>query len=315
MQENAFTKEKKNTWLFKKIIPLHRFFKLIRLQNLFIILFTQAMIRLFLLPVENYFVSGVFFIFFEKIFWLVSLSTIFIAIAGYIINDYYDVKIDMINRPHTVIIGKELHRRWAIFLNIFFNLFGLFLAFLVGFKVGVITLASAVLLWWYSNNLKRKPLLGNLAIAILTAMTILLMWFAYPYPADLDLLLAKDITEKIMIFALFAFFITLIRELVKDMEDVKGDHVFGCKTLPIVWGIRRSKNVGYVFVATFLVLLWATFFTYRSGFVLYLLGVIFPLMCFFVYKLKNADRKKDFYFLSQFCKMVMILGVFGICLI
>ncbi len=291
--------------LFKKIIPLEAFLRLIRWKNLLIILLTQFMIRGFLLRDNPYTDTFSFGIFLEKSLWIISLSTIFIAVAGYIVNDYYDVKIDMVNRPDTVVIGKQLHRRWAIFLNVFFNFLGLFLAFSLSIWVGVVSLLSAVLLWWYSNNLKRKPLLGNLAIAVLTAMTVLLLLFFYD----------KYNSEKVIVFALFAFFITLIREVVKDMEDVKGDHIFGCQTLPIVWGIRRSKRVIYVFLITFLVILGGTFFTFRSVFVLYVLGVIVPLMLFFAYRLKKADRKKDFYFLSQFCKIVMILGVLSVCLV
>ncbi len=281
---------------FKKFIPFSAFLRLIRWNNLMIILFTQQMIHFFLL--ENNFNISFEKKIFETQMLIINISTIFVAIAGYIINDYYDVKIDMINRPDTVIIGKELHRRWAIFLNVFFNFFGLLFAFLLDFKVGIITLCCAVLLWWYSNYLKRKPLLGNVAIALLTAMTVLLVMIFY-----------KNYNEKIVVFAIFAFFITLVREIIKDMEDVKGDNVFGCKTLPILWGIRRSKNVVYVFLTTFLIVLGATFFTFKSIFVLYVLLIIVPLMLFFTYRLRIADRKKDFYFLSQFCKIVMILGV------
>jgi len=129
------------------------FLKLTRFWNLLII------------AVAQYFTAA-FLIGFEKIWYLnlflLSTSTVIIAAAGYIINDYYDVKIDLINKPERVVIGKEVARRYAILSHSILSFIGVAVGFLLNWKIGIINFLSAFLLWWYSNNLKRQPFIGNL---------------------------------------------------------------------------------------------------------------------------------------------------------
>jgi 4-hydroxybenzoate polyprenyltransferase len=283
-----------------KKFDLNGFLRLVRVNNLLILAFTQWMIKLFLIDNQVDISAN----FKDFSLYILMLSTVCIAAAGYVINDYYDVKIDTINKPHEVIVGRLIKRRVAMFLNFAFNLAGLALAGLLGWRILLTCLFSAFMLWWYSNRLKRLPLIGNLIIALLTAVAVILMAIYYP-----------DNQALVYLFALFAFFISLIREVVKDMEDVKGDAVFGCRTLPIVWGIRRTKRVIYVFFGIFVVILLSTYLTFPSRFALYLYAVVLPPLAWFVYKLYYADSKKDFRYLSTLCKIIMILGVLSMVLV
>ena len=170
-----------------------------------------------------------------------SVSTILITAAGYVINDYYDVKIDYINKPHRVVVGKFLKRRSSIVLHAWLNTLGILLGTWVSWKIGLIDFFAIGLLWLYSNQLKRLPLLGNITVAVLTGLAVFIVFIFFQ--------------ESIFLFAAyatFAFFISLIREIIKDMEDVEGDKKFGCKTLPISIGIRRSKIVIYLISLFFL---------------------------------------------------------------
>jgi 4-hydroxybenzoate polyprenyltransferase len=269
--------------------------RLIRWNNLALLGFTQYMVKIFLIDITTNFTAN----FSNPQLALLVIATITIAAAGYIINDYYDIKIDTINKPEQVVIGKSLKRRVAISLHTVFNFIGIGIAFFwLTLEITTLNFTAAFLLWLYSNQLKRQALIGNLTIALLTALSVIAVGLLFPQNQDI-----------VMVFAMFAFFSTLIREIVKDMEDVKGDEVFGCRTLPIIWGIRRTKNIIYIFFAIFTLILLSTYLSFPNQFTLYLYLVELPMLSWFLWRLKKADTKKDFYFLSQLCKVIMLMGV------
>lgn len=232
-----------------------------------------------------------------KLFVLAS-STSIIAGAGYIINDYYDIKIDLINKPSRVVIGKDIPRRYALLFHSVLSFIGVALGFLLGWKIGLINIFSSFLLWWYSNSLKRQPLIGNFMVALLTGLSIVLINVLYGLSDPF-----------VVIYSLFAFFMTLVREIIKDMEDLKGDNTFGCKTLPIIWGIRKTKWLIYFLLALLSALVILLNTTYTQMPFYYFLFFLFVPLAFFIFWLVPADTKRDFYTLSQWCKVIMLLGV------
>jgi 4-hydroxybenzoate polyprenyltransferase len=264
-------------------------FRLTRFWNLLILALCQYCTAGFLISKE--------FLFDTRLLLLV-LSTGLIAAAGYIINDYYDVKIDLINKPDRVVIGKGITRRYAIFFHTALSLIGVGMGFMLNWKIGVINFGCAFLLWLYSNELKRRPFIGNFSVALLTGLSVIIVDFILPTHHLL-----------VLVYALFAFFITLVREIIKDIEDLKGDDTFGCKTLPIIWGLRRTKFFIYVLLILF------------SGSVLTLNASMTPMpLMFFSWTLFlpliiltgwliRADTVRDFYQLSQFCKIIMLAGI------
>lgn len=271
------------------------FLLVIRFWNLVIIGLAQYFTALFLLPIEN--------IWYSKSLLLLSLSTVIIAAAGYIINDYYDVKIDLINKPGKVVVGKILKRRVAMILHSALNLIGIAIGLLLSYQIAIVNFFSALLLWAYSNQLKRMVLVGNLVVAFLTGLSIYVVAIYY-----------EPVNTLIIAYSLFAFFITLIREMIKDIEDLKGDENFGCKTLPIVYGIRKTKNVIYFLSITLLLLLCILFYM--------MIGMAMMLMCltltiplgYLFYKLSKADTMAEFNFLSNYCKFVMLIGILSMIL-
>jgi 4-hydroxybenzoate polyprenyltransferase len=233
--------------------------------------------------------------------FVLSTSTVAIAAAGYIINDYYDVKIDLVNKPERVVIGKGITRRYAILLHSMLSLLGIALGFIIGWRIAAINFASVFLLWWYSNDLKRHPFVGNVVVALMTGIAVMMVDGLY-----------ETGNLLILVYAAFAFFMTLIREIIKDMEDLKGDHTFGCRTLPIVWGFRKTKILVYSILAFFSVgvLMLNFYFTRLPEY--YFLIFLFPLLVVLVIRLARADTKKDFAWLSSFCKVIMILGILSL---
>lgn len=273
---------------------LSGFLKLIRFPNLVIIVFTQYMAAVFLVGKEG---EGLQYLFDPHLFNLV-VSTVLIAAAGYIINDYYDVKIDFINKPDRVVVGKVLKRRTAMVLHTAFNFIGVFIALTLSWKIGLLCFASAFMLWLYSNQLKRLPLVGNACVGLLTGAALFLVGVYYQQHVYL-----------VNIYAFFAFSITLIREIIKDIEDQKGDADFGCLTLPVLLGLRRTKWVLYFLIACFVFIMF--FLAHRLGnttLTVYFLLLVVP-VGYFVYYLVKADTVKHFTYLSNFCKIIMLSGV------
>lgn len=271
------------------------FARLTRVWNLFIIALAQYLTAAFLIDVSTVLDPRLF---------ILSVSTVMIAAGGYTINDYYDVKIDLINKPERVVIGKSITRRYAILYHTLLSIGGVFLGLLLSWKIAGVNFVSATILWWYSNNLKRQPFIGNLVVALLTGIAIWLVDSLY-----------KTGHMLIITYASFAFFITLIREIIKDMEDLKGDQTFGCQTLPIIWGTRRTKSAIYLILGIFLSTVLLLNHYYNNLPIDYFLIFLVAPMFLFVVKLAVADTRKDYSWLSGFCKIILILGIFSMAFI
>ena len=255
------------------------FARLTRVWNLIIIALAQYLTAAFLIDFSTILDPRLF---------VLTVSTLMIAAGGYIINDYYDIKIDLINKPERVVIGKSITRRYAILFHTLLSLGGTFLGLFLSWKIAAVNFASATVLWWYSNSLKRQPFIGNLVVALLTGVAIWLVDSLY-----------KTGHFLIITYAGFAFFITLIREIIKDMEDLKGDQTFGCQTLPIVWGMRKTKFVIYVILAIFLTTVLILNFYFQDLPINYFLLFLFVPMLWFLVRLITADTKKRFYLAQQ----------------
>jgi len=229
--------------------------KLIRWKNLLIVFLTQLLAWFCVIrPLADY--GGVRLLLNAPNFLLVSASTVLIAAAGYIINDYFDIKIDIINRPEKVVLDKQIPLKLAIIMHSVLNLVGLFFAFVVAEQAGHISwiafqLACTVMLWFYSTSLKRQFMSGNVVVALLTAFTIIVLIWYEPALHDYALRNAFLETAKgtipnpvwvLIVYTYFAFMLTWMREIVKDMEDFKGDAEEGCMTMPIKWGLLRSER-------------------------------------------------------------------------
>jgi 4-hydroxybenzoate polyprenyltransferase len=263
-------------------------------HNLIYIAFTQYIVAVFL---SNH-PKGKSNILFDPDLFLIAASTALIAAAGYIINDYYDIKVDFINKPERVVVGRYLPRRVALAAHSILNFTGIGIGLLINWKIGVLNFLGAFLLWIYSNHLKRLPLIGNLCIAALTGAAIFVIAFKFPTHKEL-----------IYLYTIMAFSVSLIREIIKDMEDLKGDENFGSKTLPIIWGIKKTKLFIFVLSAFFILgLFFLAVNIANTIFTIYFSILILPLSYFF-YRLYRADTKKEYSYLTDFCKAIMFSGV------
>lgn len=277
-----------------KTFSIYGFLKISRPFNLVIVAFAQLMTAYFLVETTA---SGKP-VLLDLNLYAIILSTVILAASGYMINDYYDVKIDYVNKPDEVIIGKGMKRRMVLFLHSALNFTGILLGLLVSPKIALINFIAAFLLWLYSNSLKRQPFIGNFVVALLTGMAIWIIGFYYQKSELL-----------VLTYAIFAFFINLIREIIKDIEDRQGDRKHGCRTLPIVIGFRNTKRVIFVIAVGFVCAILYVTFRINNPLLYYYFGGLSFLFFLFMYKIYIADRKAHFTQLSLLSKLLMLTGI------
>lgn len=300
---------------------LAAFFKLIRWPNLVFIALTQLLFY-YCIVIPVFKEESLIVFADKKILLLVVCSSVIIAAAGYIINDYFDINIDLINKPQQNVVDSIMSRRWAMFWHMFLSMAGMVMGFYADyisghFLLGISNAICVVLLFVYSLTFKRKMLIGNLIISALTAWVVMVMglyvMIDFVFKTGESPVLVSRIMRLTVLYTAFAFIISLIREVVKDMEDIEGDRRYGCRTMPIVWGINSSK----VFTAVWLIVLTASLIAVQVYVLLFgwwwsavyvLLLIVLPL-AWILYKLRSAKSATDFHYLSTLIKLVMFTGI------
>lgn len=263
-------------------------------------------------------------------FICIALATILIAAAGYIINDYFDIKIDIINRPEKVILEKKIPMKQAILMHSFLNIAGLLLALFVAVQAHhwswvFFQLICTILLWFYSTHFKRMFMSGNIIVALLTAFTIIvLIWYEpalHGYATRNAILktAGKSIPNPfwvLMVYTFFAFMLTWMREIVKDMEDFKGDAEQGCVTMPIKWGLQRSQWFAQgLGLFAIIPLINGAYKLIKAGWWILgsyaLLALVLPLIAL-IYNLKKEATTQHYARVSKQVKVIMVLGIFSL---
>lgn len=289
------------------------FFKLIRWPNLFFIALTQLLFYFCVFHVNGD--TG------HTLFYFLIAASVLIAAAGYIINDYFDLQIDSINKPEKVVVDKIIKRRWTIVWHWMLSGAGILISAYIAWKTAVWIILFAntgcvLLLWVYSTTFKKRVLSGNVIISALTAWVIFVVYFyvMFLFRQKGAIGAASNTFLKFTIlYAGFAFIVSLIREVIKDMEDVQGDAAHNCRTMPIVWGIPSSK----VFTAVWIIvaiggLLILQIFAWQASWwwiiVYSVMLVILPLV-FVLRKLYQAKEAGDYHQLSSWMKFIMLTGI------
>jgi len=296
------------------------FFKLIRWPNLFFIALTQALF--YFCVFESLLTNPSAQPHSNQLFYLLVIASVLIAAAGYIINDYFDLQIDNINKPEKVVVDKILKRRWAIVWHWLLSSIGIAISFYISYKtkswvIGIANIACVLLLWFYSTTFKKKLLSGNIIIAALTAWVIIVVYFfcgaSLQVWNDANYVDERKFFKFTMLYAGFAFIVSLIREVIKDLEDKHGDAQYNCRTMPIVWGVQSTK----VFTAVWLVVAIAALaivqlYAWQSGWwwiVLYSIVLVIAPLIYILKKLRTAIDASQYHQLSGYVKLVMLTGI------
>ncbi|MFC4261525.1 geranylgeranylglycerol-phosphate geranylgeranyltransferase [Ferruginibacter yonginensis] len=262
----------------------------------------------------------------QTLFILLCVASVCIAAAGYIINDYFDIKIDIVNKPDKIIVNKIIKRRWAIVWHFILSTIGILLSIYIGYTlhewiVISINFLCVIALWFYSTTFKRKLLSGNIIIAALTAWVILVVYFFVGaeifslkgwYNASNNFNSSK-LFKITMVYAAFAFITTLIREVVKDLEDMDGDRKYHCNTMPIAWGVPAAKVFTAVWLCvTIAALAVIQLYAWQLGYWLaavYLLVLVIAPAIVIIYKLSKAYTVAHYHTISNWVKLLMLFGI------
>jgi 4-hydroxybenzoate polyprenyltransferase len=315
------------------VINMKEFFKLVRWTNLIIVAFTMILMRYEVIKplVEKSEVKMI--LSYGQMtrmslqlplydFILLIIATLFITGAGYIINDYFDIKTDLINRGK-VIVGTQVPRRKAMMWHNILNLAGVALGFYVSWKdgyfmMGILFLLVSGLLYFYSASYKRQFLIGNIIVALLTAMVPMLVVifeapaiYQYYKVNSVSLPDIRSLFFWVGGFAIFAFLTTLIREIIKDIEDYEGDLEYGRNTLPIVAGIKTTRTIVICLILMTILLLYTALFLFINyPFpIVYLSGTVVLPMIYIIFLMIKSETRNQFHLASRLMKIIMMTGI------
>jgi 4-hydroxybenzoate polyprenyltransferase len=298
---------------------------LVRYKNLIIVALLQYLLRYgLLLPILAHY--GIDPSLSHVRFALLVVTTLLLAAAGYAINDYFDIKTDLINRPNRVLVSRQIKRRQALLLHLVLTFTGMFIGFFLAYIARketyvLVTLFVPILLWFYSTSLKKHFFIGNLTVSLLTAMVpyvVVSLEFA---------ILARDQGPAIIQteacatawfwttgFAFFSFVSNLVREIIKDLEDTKGDQASGCHTLPIALGIRYTKALVILITMASIAALWAIFLYIPQlrqsmvTLVYFAVALTLPYLLV-IWQVKKARKPEEFHMASTISKIIMLTGI------
>ena len=309
------------------------FLKLIRWQNLVIVALTMVLMRYALLDtllgeMQVFIIQGkigeaAMQVQFPLInFILLVAVTVLITAGGYIINDYFDINTDIINRGEAV-VGSQISQRQAMTLHNLFNLIGVGLGFYISWRsgytlLGVLFLVVSGLLYFYSASYKRQLLIGNVIVALLAAMVPMLVaiyeWSAVYRFYAINAAETPDLSfifYWIGGFALFAFLTTLTREIIKDIEDYEGDAAYGHDTVPIVLGILTSKIIVIALITITLAALYAVWYLFVFDYytLVYISAFIAIPLAFVIITIFRSTNRRQFRAASRLMKAIMLAGI------
>ena len=297
-----------------------KYLKLIRYQNLLMLAFMQLVFRFLFLKESNIYLALTDFNYI-----LLVISTVCIAAGGYVINNIMDQDTDEIAKPQNRVVGVSISETAAYNWYICLTIVGVGIGFYLSNVIYKPTFASmfilvATLLYVYATNLKQIPVLGNVIVALLLSISIIIIALFDIFPATdpSNRTRMGEIFGILIDYAIFAFIINLIREMVKDMEDMDGDYQTGINTLPIAIGIQKTKIIVGVLTVIAITILayYIKVHLFELDYVVYytMVLIVGPLIYFGV-KLLNALTKKEFHHLSLVLKLILFFGIISIAVI
>ncbi len=288
---------KKKYSLFFKFLSL---LSVVRGYNIAIIVLAQYLAAIFIFSPEQSLSNVIFNL---DLYFLV-LATMCVIASGYIINNFYDSKKDLINKPIKSKIDSIVGQKIKLKIYFFLNFVGVVFGFLVSWRAALFFAIYIFLIWLYSHKLKKYPLMGLFSASILSILPFFAIFIYY-----------KNFSTIIFTHAAFLFFVLMIRELLKDLENIKGDIVLDYQTIPVTYGEHFTK-----ILITFLVLLTMNpvYFLWEypeigmMKYYFYFVGIVF---FFFLIYLWKANTKKDYLILHNTIKLIILIGVMSLMLI
>ena len=288
---------RKNKLLLLKVLSL---FSVVRGYNILVIAFAQYLASIYILAPDLPLRKVVFDI---NLLVIVIASAMVIA-AGYIINNFYDAEKDLINKPRKSMLDRLVSQRFKLTTYFVLNFMAVIAASYVSFRAVFFFSSYIFGIWIYSHKLKRIPFLGNIISATL-AITPFFVVFVY----------YKNFQSVIFVHAVFLFLLILAREMIKDLENISGDIAQNYRTIPIIYGAKTSKAIISLLILLTLLPLLLLLFRFDVGYMNLYFGFCILLLTVFIFLLLKSKTKKDYVWLHNILKLIIVVGVFSILLI
>ncbi len=296
------------------------FLRLIRFKNLLMLALMQLLFHYGFLELQ-----GVPLALNDFQFILLVLSTVCIAAGGYLINNIFDIGTDMYNKPDQVVVGTKISETSAYNYYMALNIIGVGIGFYLSNVINkpsfaILFVAIAATLYLYASSFKKYLLVGNILIAILLSLSVVIVGIfdLLPVITDENRSAMRTLFTILLDYAIFAFMINLLREIVKDLEDVNGDYNQGMSTLPIALGVSRTATLvlllSLIPLASLLYYIYEYIFNLLYATIYSLIFIAAP-MIYFTVKMSSAKTQKDFAHLSAVLKWIMLFGIFSILVI
>jgi len=288
---------RKNKLILLKLLSL---FSVVRGYNILVIIIAQYLTSIFILaphiPLRHILLDA-------NLLVIILASTGVIA-AGYIINNFYDREKDIINRPQKSMLDRLVSQQTKLNTYFVLNFIAVILASYVSFRAVLFFSTYAFAIWFYSHKLKKFPITGNIVAAILSIMPFFAIFIYY-----------KNFDHVIFVHATFLFLMLIVREMVKDLENLKGDFAQNYKTIPVVYGTMVSKKsiTLLILVSGIPVYLLLTYFD--IGYMTFYFYASLLLLFIFLNGLWQSNHKKHYLLLHTILRLIILLGVFSIVLI
>lgn len=289
------TPSDKNSLTLTKILGA---FYVVRVHNIFLFVLAQYLTSIFILSS-----SESWKIIFDKNLFLVILCSTICIVSGFIINDYYDTKKDSINTPIKFRLGESVNDKTKILLYFFLNLLVVLVSSLISMRAILFFSIYIFFIWFYSHKLRKLVFIGNLFYSILTIT-----------PFFAILLYFKKIEFIIIAYALFLFFILLLKDIVKDMKNIKGDFSANHKTIPVVFGESFAKTLVLLLSVINIFLILNLFLNFNSGYMYFYYFLALTIIVYFIFKLYHSKSTVQYLFLHNLLRFLITAGVFSIVL-
>ena len=274
-------------------------FSVVRIYNIFVIVLAQYLTSIFILSDKNLF--DVIFDF--NLFLLILCSSLSIA-SGYIINNFYDQKKDIINKPIKSKIDDVVKKSTKLYFYFILNFVVIFFASIISLRAVIFFSVYIFFLWFYSHKLKRLLFLGNLFYSLLTITPFFAILLYYK---NIDLIIAA--------YALFLFFILLLKDITKDLKNLVGDFTENYQTIPVAFGEDFSRIIISLITFINVILIINLFINFSDGYMNIYYGISLILLLFFTIKLYKSKKVSDYLELHNILRLIIGLGVFSIILL
>ena len=275
-------------------------FSVVRGYNIPIIIIAQYLSAIFILSPEKRALSILLDF---DLFIIVFASSLTIA-SGYIINNFYDSKKDLINRPNKSMLDRLVSQKTKLYVYFSLNFIVALLAFFVSWRAFMYFSVNIFLIWYYSHRIKKLPFIGNLTAAILAVFPFLAILLYY-----------KNLYEVIIGHAVFLFLLLLIREMIKDLENIKGDLANDYKTIPILYGESVSKKIITILTIATIFPVYVLIDIFDVGYMDIYFYCCLIILIFFLLSLWKSNTKEQYLLLHNVLKFIIVAGVFSIILI